>query len=126
VVTLAGSSSSGNIGLSGEALMIALADMVICQNPNMELWGLSNANFHLYAKLRAKFPNEYKEEYAEIEGIVKEIESEMEDFGTMLGGIEAKRDVWKKVNRIYAILSEVLFDCGVIHDARMQHFGKLE
>lgn len=103
-----------------------MSDMVIYQNPNMDLWGLSNAVFHFYAKFRAKFPEDYPKEYEEIENLVAEIEDGMESFGEMLGGVEAKRDVWRKVNRLYAIISTIEFASGIIHDATMPHFGKLE
>jgi hypothetical protein len=119
VVPLAGFAGKGDFGLIGEPGRVLMSDRVVYQNPNLDLWGKANAVINYYAKFRAIFPDtkEYRTEYIEIELLIDEIETQMEDFGEMLGGIEAKRDLWKKVNRVYALISTIDTRSGIIKSA---------
>jgi hypothetical protein len=106
-------------GLIGEPGRILLSDRIVFQNPNLDLWGKANAVMNYYTKFRALFPKEgkYTDRYKEIEGLVEQIEHEMENFGEMIGGIEYKRDLWSKVNRMYALVSTLDTESGIIKSA---------
>lgn len=85
----------------------------------MDLWGKANAVINYYIKFRAIFPNDKKflDRYKEIEDLADQIEQEMENFGEMVGGIEGKRDLWSKVNRMYYLISSVDTESGIIKTA---------
>ena len=106
-------------GLVGEPGRVLLSDRMVFQNPNLDLWGKTNAVINYYAKFRAIFPNEkkYLERYQEIENLIYQIEHEIEDFGEMMGGLEVKRDLWSKVNRMYALVSSLDTESGIIKSA---------